>query len=374
MVNLDSIDTPALVMDRARFIANCQNMIATCRKRGTRLRPHMKTLKSIDAARYAIDPEHGGIAVATLNEAEYFAEHGLSDIQLAVCLPPNKLDRAAALLAKAPGFSFFIDDLDAARAVAAHDAPFNVWIEVDCGEHRTGVWELDQMLVLAQTVSGRSSVRLQGLATHGGHSYRYDKPDDIAKVAEAERMAIITAASFLRSAGFSELGTSAGSTPTAVYGTSARGIDEVRAGVYMAGDLFQAEIGCLGEDEIATSVLATVISRDLSSGRVIVDAGGLALSKDRSTAATGRDRGYGAICDRHGIPIGDLFIREVHQEHGEFECHDVELLSRLSVGTLLRVVPNHICMTAAMYDEIIVLEGDRISESWPRTNGWSRRP
>lgn len=372
MVNLDTIDTPALVMDRARFIANCQAMIVTCGNRGTRLRPHMKTLKSIDAARHAIDPEHGGIAVATLNEAEYFAAHGISDIQLAVCLPPNKLDRAAALLAKAPGFSFFIDDIDAARAVAAHDAPFNVWIEVDCGEHRTGVWELDQMLVLAQTVTSRNAVRLQGLATHGGQSYRHADPAAIAEVAEDERLAIVTAASLLRGAGFSGLRTSAGSTPTAVHGASARGIDEIRAGVYMAGDLFQAQIGCLAEDEIATSVLTTVISRDLSSGRVIVDAGGLALSKDRSTAATGRDRGYGAVCDRHGIPLGDLFIREVHQEHGEFECHDLELLSRLSVGTLLRIVPNHICMTAAMYDQIIVLEGDRVSESWPRTNGWSR--
>jgi len=80
--------TPALVLDLGRLKANCERMKNRCRALGARLRPHMKTLKSIDAARYAIDPSHGGIAVATLNEAEYFSKRGLTDIQCAVCISP----------------------------------------------------------------------------------------------------------------------------------------------------------------------------------------------------------------------------------------------------------------------------------------------
>lgn len=370
MVKLDAIDTPALVMDRAKFVANCDHMIQICRARGVQLRPHMKTLKSIDAARLAIDPQHGGIAVATLNEAEYFAGYGIEDIQLAVCMPPNKLDRAAALLGSASRFSFFVDDPDAANAVAAHGAPFNVWIEIDCGERRTGVADLDRLVAIARILAA-SGINLLGVATHGGHSYRRDTPSAIAKVAEEERQALVRAAEVLAEAGFAGLRTSAGSTPTAVHGASGEGLNEMRAGVYMAGDLFQSQIGCLDEDKIATSVLATVISRDLAGGRIVIDAGGLALSKDRSTAGTSRDRGYGAVCDMLGQPIGDLCVRDVHQEHGEIACADPVLMAQLPVGALLRIVPNHICMTAAMYDQILITDGYEVIERWPRTNGWS---
>lgn len=371
-MKLSEVDTPALLLDRGKFAANCDRMIAACRKRQVLLRPHMKTLKSIDAARIAMDPQHGGIAVATLNEAEYFASHGLEDIQLAVCLPPNKLERAAALLAKAPRFSFFVDSVDVAHAIVAHGAPFNVWIELDCGEHRTGVCRTDRLLKLAQTLTSGGVVSLIGVATHGGHSYQRSSPAAIAAVAEDERRAILSAIDALKAEGIGPLKASAGSTPTAVHGISANGLSELRAGVYMAGDLFQAQIGCLDENEIAGHVLSTVISRDDSRGRVIIDAGGLALSKDRSTAGRSLDFGYGLVSDRFGRPLGKLCVSEVHQEHGEILCNDSALLSQLEVGSLVRIVPNHICMTAAMYDRLLVIEADEVREIWPRTNGWSR--
>jgi D-serine deaminase-like pyridoxal phosphate-dependent protein len=99
---LSDVQTPALVLDRERLNANAQRMIVRARDRGARVRPHMKTLKSIDAARLAIDPAHGGIAVATINEAAYFAGHGLKDIQLAVCLPPGKFNRGPGSLSQVP--------------------------------------------------------------------------------------------------------------------------------------------------------------------------------------------------------------------------------------------------------------------------------
>ena len=126
--------TPAIVLERQKLEANCEHVKGRCRALGVRLRPHMKTLKSIDAARMAIDPSHGGIAVATLNEAEYFARHGLVDIQYAVCITADKLSRAAQILEKASRFSFFVDSLETARAAVdfarSHGVAFRVWLEI----------------------------------------------------------------------------------------------------------------------------------------------------------------------------------------------------------------------------------------------------
>lgn len=375
-MDLGRLFTPALVLDLGRFAANCDRMRERCRRLGVGLRPHMKTMKSIDAARRAIDPAHGGIAVSTLREAEYFARHGLDDIQLAVCLTPDKLPRAAALAGRAPRFSFFLDSVDTAQAVSAfaatHGAALNVWIEIDSGEHRTGVAPEGETLLAIAGALG-SPARLAGVATHGGHSYGARSGEAIAEIAEQERRAVTRAAARLREAGFEVPGVSAGSTPTAAHSRSAEGLTELRPGVYMAGDLFQAGIGSVARGDIAVSVLATVISHSRDHGHLVLDSGGLALSKDRSTAALeGGDLGYGLVVDLEGRPaFGDLVVRGVHQEHGEVPIGDPTLFDRLPIGTKVRILPNHVCMTTAMYDRYHLVDGGPgLAGEWEKTGGW----
>lgn len=377
MESLADIATPALHLDRERLIRNARRMTERAHRLGVGLRPHMKTLKSIDAARISVDPGHGGIAAATLNEVEYFAGHGITDIQLAVCLPPTKFARAAGIFKRAPGFSFFIDSADVARAAAefsrATGTPFRVWIEIESGGKRTGVAPDDpQLLAIAGALAG--DVHLAGVATHAGQSYGDHSIEQIAAIAEQERAAVVAAADRLRVAGFQVPGVSAGSTPTAMHARSAAGLTEWRAGVYMAGDLYQVGIGSMSPDDIALSVVATVISHRRERRQIVIDAGGLALSKDRSTARlAGRDAGFGRVTDLYGRPAyGPLNVRDVHQEHGEI--HDVTDLQfdALPIGARVRVLPNHACMTAAMYGEYLVTDGGLdISARWPRTNGWA---
>lgn len=377
---LEAEATPALVLDRNKLERNCQRMIQRCRELGVKLRPHMKTLKSIDAARLAIDPTHGAIAVATLNEAEYFACHGFEDIQYAVCIAPDKLERAAAILRRAQRFSFFLDSVETARSVAAHarshGVAFRVWLEIDCGEHRTGFSPEDPQLIEAARALLDAGVILEGAATHGGHSYRCRSIECIASVADSERSALLAAAEHLRRAGVEVRSLSAGSTPTVMHARTFEGVSEVRPGVYMAGDLFQQAIGAVSADSLAVTVLATVISHKRSHNQVVIDAGGLALSKDRSTAASPVDRGYGLVLDLDGEPaFGDLIVADVHQEHGEIRVNDPALFERLPIGAKVRVAPNHVCMTAAMYDSYLVVAGGReVRELWARTNGWSPVP
>ena len=352
-------------------------MIARCRALGVGLRPHMKTLKSIEAARLAIDPEHGGIAVSTLREAEYFADHGVGDIQYAVCITPDKLARAAGVAARAPAFSAFIDSPQTALAVAdwARTSPthFAIWIEIDSGEHRTGLAPGDSRLVETARILAGTPMPIAGVATHGGHSYGARDAEALARIAEEERQAVVIAAETLREAGIPIAGVSAGSTPTAVHSRSGEGLTELRAGVYMASDLFQAGIGSSGEEDIAVSVLASVISRNEAENRFVIDAGGLALSKDRATGGLAQgDLGYGLVADIEGrASFGRLAVSGVHQEHGEIESGQPLPFERLAIGTRLRILPNHVCMTAGAHDSFLVVEGGTaIVDRWEKATGW----
>jgi D-serine deaminase-like pyridoxal phosphate-dependent protein len=377
MESLADIATPALHLDRERLLRNARRMTERAHRLGIGLRPHMKTLKSIDAARISVDPRHGGIAAATLNEVEYFARHGITDIQLAVCLPPTKFTRAAAIFKHAPGFSFFVDSVEVARAAAdssrATGTPFRVWIEIESGGKRTGVAPEDPALLAIAAALGKGA-QLAGVATHAGQSYGDHSIEQIAAIAEVERAAVVAAAERLRGAGFEVPGVSAGSTPTAAHARSAAGLTEWRAGVYLAGDLYQVGIGSMSAEDIALSVVATVISHRRERRQIVIDAGGLALSKDRSTARlAGRDAAFGLVTDLSGRPAyGRLMVGEVHQEHGEIHEVTESQLEALPIGARVRVLPNHACMTAAMYGEYLVTDGGLdISARWPRTNGWS---
>lgn len=375
-MNLADVSTPALALDLRKFERNCARMIEKCRSVGVALRPHMKTLKSIEAARIAIDRAHGGIAVSTLREAEYFAREGIADIQYAVCITPDKLARAAELMRLAPRFSFFLDSIEAAEAVAAfaraHSLPLRPWIEIDSGDGRTGLEPHDPRLLEIAAILAASPVELAGVATHGGHSYGAGAAAQIADIADQERLAVVTAAERLRSAGIEVPGVSAGSTPTAVHMRSADGLTEMRAGVYMAGDLYQVGIGSQAVEDIATSVVATIISHKRDRNQIVTDAGGLALSKDRSTAALqDQDMGYGLVVDLEGQPaFGRVIVTGVHQEHGTIQAAEPLPFERMPIGSKVRILPNHACMTTAAHDRYIITEGSEVRGEWEKVGGW----
>lgn len=365
-MKLADLPTPCLVLDRAILQRNIRRMAAAVQHHGVGLRPHMKTAKSIEVARLALEGQPGGITVSTLAEAEYFSAHGISDILYAVGITPQKLDQVAKLNATGAGVLVLTDDPDVASAIALHPLPPRALIEIDTGEARGGVTPDDPALL---AIAERLGVRLAGVMTHAGHSYSGRSLDDMARIAEAERAGVVRAAERLRAAGHAAPIVSMGSSPTAMHAASLAGISEVRAGVYMFGDLFQAEIGTHPAEDIAVTVLTSVIGR--RPGRVLVDAGGLALSKDRSTEAAPMDYGFGLVLDLNGgAEFGNTIVRRAYQEHGLIEpdpAHPIDL----PVGGRLRIAPNHTCMTAAAHDRYYVIDGDDdIVAIWPRINGW----
>ena len=117
-------------------------------------------------------------------------------------------------------------------------------------------------------------------------------------------------------------------------------------------------------------MLASVIGHNRAAGKILLDAGGLALSKDRSADQFRPEVHYGQICDLHGQPLPDLYVTSVSQEHGHVAVRTDGDFERFAIGCQLRILPVHACMTAAAYDYFNLIEGPEILERWDRVNGW----
>jgi D-serine deaminase-like pyridoxal phosphate-dependent protein len=370
VTTLLDLPTPCLLLDLDILKRNIARMAAAvARHPGVTLRPHMKTAKNAQVADLAA-PGKGPITVSTLAEARYFADHGFRDQIYAVGIVPAKLDAVAALNAAGNAVKIITDDLDVARAIAAHPGPLAALIEVDVGEGRAGVAPgSDALLAIAAALGPR----LAGVVSHSGHSYAGRSEAEMAAIAEAERAGIVAAAERLRAAGHTVGIVSVGASPTAMYAAHLDGVTETRAGVYMMGDLLQGQIGTHPLDDIAVTVLASVIGRYPQRNAVLLDAGALALSKDRSTEGAPRDWKFGRVLDLDGhATLGDAMVVRVHQEHGEVRTADGAPLplDRLPVGARVRVAPNHVCLTAAAHAHYHVLEGGRLVATWERANFW----
>ena len=372
-MDIADLSTPALILDRRILARNIEAMTTRARALGVGLRPHLKTAKSADVARLALAGNPGGITVSTLNEAAYFLDHGIADITYAVGMVPAKLDWAAALMDKGADLKIITDNTDAARAIAGHGGPFHVLIEIDTGDGRGGVLpQGPELLDLARIIDGAPAASVAGVLTHAGHSYGCRDPECMAAIAEEERAGAVAAAERLRALGLPCPVVSVGSTPTARFVRDLTGVTETRPGVYMFSDLFQVGIGTCGIDDIALSVLASVIGHRTNDNALVLDAGALALSKDRSTEKLEDDCGFGLVCNAAtGRPMGDLKVDRVHQEHGMVHSNAPLPFAALPVGAKVRVLPNHTCMTAAAHDAYHVVDGGtEVIDNWTRCNGW----
>lgn len=375
---LETLQTPCLLLDEARVRANVGRMRAHLSRLGVAFRPHLKTAKSIDVARIAMAGGDGPIMVSTLREAEYFADGGVRDMTYGVGIAPAKLAHVSAVRRRGVDLAVILDSLAQAEAVAAHARaegdPVPVLIEVDADGHRSGVDAADQAALVAvgERIAG-GGADLRGVLVHAGGSYAMSDPEALAAAAEAERLAAVTAAEALRAAGMPCPVVSVGCTPTARHARDLTGVTEVRAGVFMFGDLFQAGTTAVAVDDIALSVLATVIGHQPKKGWTLIDAGWMALSRDRGTARQAVDQGYGVVCDPGGRLYQDLIVLDASQEHGIVALRPGSAATApvLPVGSRVRVLPNHACATGGQHDRYHVLDGSgRIRAVWPRINGW----
>jgi D-serine deaminase-like pyridoxal phosphate-dependent protein len=371
-----NLSTPALILDKSAMQRNLDDMHARMRAHGVGLRPHLKTAKSAEVARRAISGQPGGITVSTLAEAEYFFTHGFRDILYAVGIAAGRLDRVVTLSKAGADIKIITDNIDAVRSIADYPSDngehFKLLVEVDSGEGRAGVLsDGPEFMEIARTIHNGENMTLMGVLTHAGHSYKCKTIDQIKSVAEQERRIITNAAERLRTEGLPCPIISAGSTPTAVHAQSLDGVTEMRPGVFVFNDLKQLSVGACERNGLALSVLASVIGHNRHNGHILLDTGALALSKDISVHDEYPEVGYGEVCDADTLePIDGLVVDAVSQEHGIVPVSNPVQFNALPIGSQVRILPNHACITAAGYSHYEVLEGGTIIERWDRVNGW----
>ncbi len=318
--SLASVDTPAAIIDTQRMQHNIHCMQTRMDALGVRFRPHVKTTKCSPVVKAQIAAGASGITVSTLKEATQFFDDGITDILYAVGMVANKLPQALALRRRGCDLKILTDSADSARAIvafgAAHGEMFEVWIEIDTDGHRSGIRPDEPALLDVATILHEGGACLGGVMTHAGSSYELNTREALVAMAEQERSGCVRAAERLRQAGLPCPVVSVGSTPTALSAENLQGVTEVRAGVYVFFDLVMHNVGVCSTDDIALSVLTTVIGHQAEKGWAIVDAGWMAMSRDRGTQKQQRDFGYGLVCGIDGAVIPGYILGGANQEHG----------------------------------------------------------
>jgi D-serine deaminase-like pyridoxal phosphate-dependent protein len=356
MIIPEEIDTPEIVIDREVLKRNIDRMATTVRAKGLQLRPHVKTHKVPEIAELQLAAGAVGLTVATLGEAEVFAERGAKDIFIAYPLwvgprQAERLRRLAAIARIAVG----VDSREAAETMAASlggaTGEIEVLLEIDSGHHRSGI--APDATVDVARAAARAGLRITGVFTFPGHSYAPGMP---LKAAEEERLALSKASDLLNAAGFHITHRSGGSTPTATL-TGASIATEIRPGVYVFGDAQQLELERCAAEDIALTIAATVVSRHEGTGviprRIILDSGSKILGGDRPGWTTG----FGRLLDHPEARVTAL------SEHHATVVWPAEA-TLPALGDRLRVVPNHVCAAMNLVDEVAVISGGEIVDRW----------
>lgn len=363
---LASVSTPRVLIDRSRLQHNIAAMQARARDAGVRLRPHAKTHKSPDIARWQIEAGAAGICCAKLGEAEVFADAGIRDIRLPYPVNPANAARVLAL-AERVTLSIVIDDLGVAeawsRAMSARGKRLNVLVKVDVGFHRCGVDpQSPRAIETIRSIADLSGLRFLGLLSHAGQAYGAASPEAIEEIAGEEIGILRGIATTLREMGVDVSEISVGSTPTARFIGQQDGVTEMRPGNYVFFDRTQVGLGAAAVPDCAMTILATVVSRPVAS-RVIFDAGSKTLAADILRGAGGTP-GYGLVFPAIDAPHPDpsIVIERLSEEHATAR---VPPDCRLAIGDRVRILPNHACVVTNLADELLLVDRGAIIGTLP---------
>lgn len=351
-------------------------MAARARSLGVRLRPHVKTHKCLEAARLQVSAGCDGITVSTLAEARFFAQAGFRDLTYAVPLAPQRATEAAELAATVDALHVLVDHDDAIeaaeQAAKKRGKALSVFLKVDCGYHRAGVDPYSTAASsLARRLASSQHLSFQGILTHAGHSYACRTPEQLREVAAQERDVMAELASQLRSQGIEVRTVSVGSTPTMSVVDRLDGVTEIRPGNYVFYDAFQAAIGSCTLHDTAFTVLATVVGRYPERGALVIDAGALALSKDLGARHVDPGAGYGVAQSVDRVSTWtNVHIHALSQEHGHMHVDGGLEPGMFRIGEKVRIIANHSCLSAALFDRYFVVDGDAVVGEWKPVRGW----
>ncbi|HEX4960084.1 MAG TPA: alanine racemase [Thermoanaerobaculia bacterium] len=358
MTSIYDLPTPALLLDLGVLEANLRRMKERTAALGVALRPHVKTHKCLEVAGLQRDLGIAGITVSTLYEARVFADHGYGDLTWAFPVILSRLAEVRELAARVT-LRLVVDSPEAVTALEGLGLPLHVWLKVDCGYHRAGVNPASpDALELARRIASSATLRFDGILTHSGHAYHGPTRAEVAAAAAEERSVMAAFADRLRQEGITVPGVSVGSTPAMAVVEHLDGVTEARPGNYCFHDFAQVALATCRVRDCAVTVLASVVSHRPGEERSVVDAGALALSKDMGPERPERPTMGEVFADYEGglLEEGARLV-SLSQEHGI-------LSAARPVGSRVRILPNHSCLTAAQFDEYAVVRGEEVVDRW----------
>ena len=362
--------TPSVVVDLERLEKNISDMATRAKEGGINLRPHIKTHKCIEIGKMQVEAGAYGITVSTIVEAIAFADAGFSDITYAVPIAPDKF-KGARQLSERTHLNVLVDHptiVDHLGAYCKNERfTLDVLVKVDCGYPRCGVDPTTPAAVtLVRKIVEHPHLDFKGILTHAGHSYNAATVAEIRVTARQEQDVMIRFAKTLKKEGtqLKPEVVSVGSTPTVRLADSFQeGITEVRPGNYAFFDYMQVALGSCEVIDCALTVLSSVISAN--EDRVVIDAGATALSKDLGPTHIEPNVGYGKVIQDYvgGHLDTSVSINSLSQEHGKI-IPTGKTSIEYEIGEKIRILPNHSCLTANLYDHYNVVKGESVVDRW----------
>ena len=351
------IDTPALIVDEPTMRRNIAEMAAFAASVDVNLRPHIKTHKTPQITRLQLAAGAIGITCAKLGEAEVMVEQAeVEDVLIAYpVIGEFKIGRLLNLMERAR-MIVALDNREVGeaigRAVAGQDRSIDVYVEINTGQNRAGALVGDEAVALALDLARISGLRVVGIMTHEGHANTAE-PDVIRETALAAGQAMVETAERLREHGLDIRTVSVGSTPAALYTPTVPGVTEMRPGTYVFNDNSTFRHGLIGPANCALRILSTVVSRP-AADRALLDAGSKTLAMDPSRSHPG-----------HGYIVGHATaeITKLSEEHGT--VHVPTGMPGLEIGDRVEIIPNHVCPTVNLQDELFVVRNGELIDRWP---------
>ncbi len=355
------IPTPALVVDIDKLRHNIEDMAQRARKAGMALRPHVKTHKTPAITHMQIKAGADGIVCAKLGEAEVMAAAGVDDIL--VCYPivgPDKIERLLNLARWVDRVSTTVDTRTAAQALSdaavARGQRLDVLVEVDVGYKRTGIAPGQSLLELIRgIVESMPGLRYKGLMYIAGGLIKHMEPEKQLAEEQAAIDIVLDAASLLRAHGIETEVVSGGTTPGARYMADLDGVTEYRVGCYVFGDMKYADLGALAREQLALTILTTVVSVPSvpAPGHFVVDAGSKTLTHSGAMTSPG----YGTF-----VQHPEWAVNVPSEEHGGVY---LPLGAKPpAIGTKLDIYPNYVSDVVNLADELWVVQGDEVIAVW----------
>ncbi|MCA0455951.1 MAG: alanine racemase [Chloroflexi bacterium] len=361
----ERIAHPTLLLDEAKCKRNIANMAAHARASGVRFRPHFKTHQSAKVGEWIRAEGVTSIAASSLRMAAYFADAGWDDILVAFPANWREIDLINSLASRIR-LGLIVESRETVRFLGSHlQHPVDIWLDVDTGYHRTGIdWQAkDEAVGLAGQISASPMMRLRGMLTHSGQSYKSHNHAEIKAVYDESVGRFNSLRDHLAATGFTGLEVSLGDTPSCVTVQDLSAVEEVRPGNFVYFDWMQVVISTCTADEVAVALACPVVTKNAERNQIVVYGGGVHLSKDTFVDLKGRAT-FGAVClptdSGWSDPFEDTYVVSLSQEHGVLQVAP-EDFDRIAIGSLVCILPVHSCMTADLMKTVVTLNGEELS-------------